>query len=128
MELKLSSGSDDDPVASSEIPDIYYVSRFTPQRAWIPPQPKLTNIQKLKLVQKLLIDIKFVLSFEEDILAEQKVYWLFLSEIVCNDQRNKIKEELEAHCLTPIRWLSNSEIEITIDPSLRIIKKKSNTL
>lgn len=129
MELKSSSGSDEN-IAQSSIIDVYYVSRFGPckkqprRESLIPEAKPLTNIQKLKLVQKLLTDIKFVLNFEEDILQEQGMYWLFLTDIVCPEQRKKIKEELETHCLTPIKWLSNSEIEIIIDPSKRIIKKK----
>ena len=129
MDLKVSCGTSSESEGSVPEPvnDVYYVSCFFPfKRSTNTNSPvlKLTNIQKLKLVQKILTFIKYVLSFEEDILYEQAKMWLYITEIIDFDQRNKIKEELESHCLTPITWKSHSEIEVIVDPDQRIVKKK----
>ena len=91
------------------------------------PLKLLTKMQELKLIQKLLKNVKYILTFEESILFEQKVYWLHLSGIsgiTTEVQRNAIKIAIESHCLTPVCWINDIEISITIDPIKRIVKKK----
>ena len=95
-------------------------------------QKPLTKMQELKLIQKLLKNVKYVLTFEESILSEQKVYWLHLSGIsgvTTESQRNAIKVAIESHCLTPVSWITSPlygdvEMSITVDPIKRIVKKK----
>ena len=105
-----------------------YVSRFGPHILQKNSQHQeykpLTKIQEFKLIQKLMTDIKFVLSFEDEILSDQKIYWLYLCNIIDKNQQVNIKKSLESHCITPITWLSDSELEITIHPDLRIYKKR----
>jgi hypothetical protein len=104
-----------------------YISRFGHASKYtsVPSKP-LTKIQEVKLVQKLLKDVKYVLTFEPDILQEQNVYWLYLTGVLnaTLEQRNSIKLAIESHCLTPVVWVTNDEIEITINPANKIPKKK----
>ena len=88
-----------------------YMSVFShhPNLSSIQPKP-LTKMQELKLIQKLLKNVKYILTFEESILSEQKVYWLHLSGIsgiTTEVQRNAIKIAIESHCLTPVSWITS---------------------
>jgi hypothetical protein len=120
-----------DEKISSEVIPYDYMSAFShhpslKNQKGEPIKP-LTKIQELKLIQKLLKNVKYVLTFEESILLEQKVYWLHLSGIsgaTTETQRSAIKIAIESHCLTPVCWLNDIEIAITVDPIKKMVKKK----
>lgn len=122
----LSSSGESDNI-SKEVPyDYMSVFSHHPNLTFIQPKP-LSKMQELKLIQKLLKNVKYILTFEESILLEQKVYWLHLSGIsgsTTETQRNAMKTAIESHCLTPVSWINDIELEITIDPIKRIVKKK----
>lgn len=84
----------------------------------------LTKIQELKIVQKILKEVKFILSFDENILREQEKYWLYTHTISNEEQRERLRLALESHCCIPIYWASHNEIEFDINPEHKIIKKK----
>ena len=81
---------------------------------------KLTKIQELKLKRSALKSLQFVLDMDPDILTEQKKYWLSCPAVVDVDQQIRIKIALERHSHMPVRWIKNSEMEITIDPVNRL--------
>lgn len=109
---------------NTNINDLLTISRYESVLKKYPhlENAKLSRIQELKLIQTMIKDIKFVLTFDQRILQEQSVYWLHLANINDTEQRVRIKTNLETHCSTPVEWISNSELEITINPSLRIVK------
>jgi len=106
---------------STKLHDPLEVSRFSNFRQ-VPVT--LTKIQELKIVQKMLKEIKFVQSFDENVLRCQDRYWLYTHKIFNDDQRERVRLALETHCCAPVCWPSNNEIEITINPDAKIIKKR----
>ena len=85
---------------------------------------ELTKIQKIQLSQKLLKELKFVITLDDNILHRQQYYWLSFVPVNDSTQRDEIKTMLETHCHTPVTWLGNDQIEINIDPACRILKKR----
>ena len=104
-----------DPLEVSRFPDAFRQVLVT-----------LTKIQELKIVQKLLKEIKFVLSFDENVIQSQDKYWLYTHKISNSDQRERLRIALETHCCVPVSWQSDNEIEIVINPDCKIIKKRPN--
>ena len=89
----------------------------------IPDCKPPARIQEFKLVQSLLKYIKFVQSFNEDILREQSKVWLsFKCNITDESQQQRISSTLQNHCLIPITWISPYELELNINPGCKIIK------
>lgn len=115
------SSIDEDISDKSHVHDPLEVSRF-PNFKQIPVT--LTKIQELKIVQKMLKEVKFILSFDEHVLRGQDKYWLYTHTLSNDDQRERLRIALETHCCAPVRWLSHNEMEITINPDSKIIKKK----
>jgi len=107
------------PEIESDKIDELEVSRFPLKKSI---SISLTKIQEFKIVQKFLKEIKFVLSFDEEVLREQSTYWLYSHNISCVDQRDRIKLALESHCCCPMGWLSQNELEIDVNPDHKIIK------
>jgi len=81
---------------------------------------KLSRVQEFKVIQTLLGDLKYIMSFDEDILVSQTRYWMEVTPIVDSEQRNRISEALERHCHTPVVWLDTNTIEVIINPNYRI--------
>lgn len=102
-----------DPLEVSRFPDDFRQVDVT-----------LTKIQEIKFVQKLLKEIKFVLSLDENVIRRQDKYWLYTHNISNNDQRERLRLALETHCCVPVSWQSVREIEIVINPDCKIIKKR----
>jgi hypothetical protein len=84
----------------------------------------LTKIQEIKFVQKLLKEVKFVISLDENVIRSQDRYWLYTHKISSSDQRERLRLALETHCCVPVSWQSDNEIEIVINPDCKIIKKR----
>jgi hypothetical protein len=87
---------------------------------------KLTKLQEMKIGQKLVKNLQDILDFPDDVLRNQNKYWLFMNDIECVDQRNRIKKTLESYYFCPTTWISNHEIEIIINPDFRMSKKRDN--
>ena len=115
----ISKTSIDTPSIISNAIDPLEVSRFPLQHS---ANITLNKIQEVKLVQKLLKEIKFVQSFDEDILRDQKKYWLYMHNISDEALRARIKTALETHCQAPMLWITSYEFEINIDPDCKIEK------
>ena len=112
--------SDSIKTAISQSPiDPLEISRF-PLRN--PSEVNLNKIEEVRLVQKLLKEIKFIQSFDEDVLRGQKRYWLYTHNIVDETLRKRIKTALETHCLAHMQWITSCEFEINIDPDCKIEK------
>jgi len=82
----------------------------------------ITKIQEMKLQQKLLKELKFVMSLDERILKNQQYYWLFTNNITNEDARLRIQSALELYCMLRVRWVSGTELEIDINPEHKIEK------
>lgn len=99
--------------------DILEVSRY--------PISNIQNVtigkmQEIKLQQKIIKEIKYVQSIEENILREQKLYWLFTHNITNEDAKTRIKSAVEMYCMLHATWISGSELEININPDQKIEK------
>lgn len=97
-----------------------YLFRFSFENEY----PQINNHKEFNITKALLIDIKKVLEFDEETLREQQHYWLNFDHTFNATQQKRIKNTLETHCLTPIIWLDDNSIELTITPSKRIIRRK----
>jgi hypothetical protein len=86
----------------------------------------ISRITEFKIIQYLISDIKSILEFEPKVLENQNFYWIKIQVINDENQRERIKVAIEKHCLTPLRWIGNNDIiEININPSYKIMKKRS---
>jgi hypothetical protein len=103
----------------TENTDPLEVSRFPLNN---PSDITLNKIQELKLIQKLLKEIKFVQSLDESVLREQKLYWLYTHNIKCNETKTRIKTALESHCSAHMNWIGDNEFEININPNCKVLK------
>jgi len=109
-------------LANVFVHDPLEISRFPDDFRQV--QVSLTKIQEIKILQKILKEVKCVLSLDENALRRQDKYWVYTHKISNDDQRERLRLALETHCCTPVSWQSDNEIEVTINPDCKIIKKR----
>lgn len=88
------------------------------------PDQVLSVTNEFRLTQYILEELRHVIKINSTVLTTQDVYWICFTPISCEEQKKRITQVIENHRRTPVKWLGNGKIEITIDPVKRIKKKR----
>jgi hypothetical protein len=93
------------------------------------PERKLKELSRkdeFVLNQKLIADLKMILSFEESVKNKQELYWLEIPYITTPEIRERLKKVLQTHHQMPVDWISATTIEICILSETKMEREKKN--
>ena len=88
------------------------------------PDQVYSDANEFRLTQYILEELRHIIKISSPVLTTQDVYWICFTPISCEEQRKRITQVIENHRRTPVKWLTNGKIEITIDPVKRIKNKR----